>query len=51
MKGKSVRIRIPDGYRIKDVYSYEKEDINLKNGIFDHTFDDDMKAVGIYFER
>ena len=51
MKGINVSIEIPEGYRIKDVYSYEKEDISLNNEILEYTFNDEMKALGIYFEK
>ncbi len=51
MKGESVSIGIPDGYKIKAVYSYEEEAISLKDGMLYYTFNDDMKAIGIYFEK
>jgi len=49
--GVTAGIPVPEGYAIKDIYSYKSEDIALMNGSVTYTFDEDMKAVCLYLVR
>lgn len=49
--GVAVKIPVPDGYEIKDIYSYKDEEIVISNGALEYTFDEDMKALCVYLEK
>lgn len=51
ISGTEVSVPVPDGYRIADVYSYQKEDVAIKDGSLKLRFDEDKKAVAVYLTR
>lgn len=49
--GTDIEIRLPSGYEIKEVYSYEDETIQIKDGRLKYCFREDMHALGLYLEN
>ncbi len=49
--GEEISMEIPGGYKIKDIYSDEKENIGLKENILHYRFREDMKAAAVYLEK
>ena len=49
--GVEISIPVPEGYRIKDVYSYEEEDIAIIDGELRMVMNEDMKSVAVYLEK
>ena len=49
--GVEMKIPIPKGYQIKDVYSYEEESVAIADDVLCVTATEDMKAVAVYLEK
>jgi alpha-galactosidase len=49
--GGNISIPTPEGYEIRDVYSYKKEELSMSDGQVRYTFDEDMKAIAVYLEK
>lgn len=49
--GCDVAVDIPKGYQLVNAYSYKDEGIAISDGKIRYTFDEDMKAIGIYLSR
>jgi len=49
--GVEMSIPVPEGYQIKDVYSYEEENVAIVDGQLRLTMNEDMKAVAVYLEQ
>ncbi|MBQ9361134.1 MAG: alpha-galactosidase [Lachnospiraceae bacterium] len=49
--GKEIEMRIPCGYKINDIYSYENEIVSIDDGKLRYCFKDDMSALGLYLEK
>lgn len=49
--GTEVSVPVPADYEIADVYSYEKEEVELRNGRVYLRFCEDKKAVAVYLTR
>lgn len=50
-RGTEIKIPIPAGYVIKDIYSYKQEEVSIADGMLSLTMDEDMKAVAVYLEK
>ncbi|MCR4590845.1 MAG: alpha-galactosidase [Lachnospiraceae bacterium] len=51
IRDKEISIRIPEYYHIGEIYSYKEESVTFEKGMLNYTFDEDMKAVCIFFEK
>ena len=49
--GTEVSVPVPEGYRISDIYSYETEDVWMKDGRLYLRLTEDMKAVAVLLEK
>lgn len=49
--GTQIRMDIPAGYTVKEIYSYENEEVMLKDGVLEYGFSEDMKALAVYMEK
>ena len=44
-------IPVSEGYQIKDVYSFENEEVVIADGSLRLTMNEDKKAVAVYLEK
>ena len=49
--GTEALIPVPEGYSVKDIYSYKDENTGISDGRIRYHFDEDMKSVCIYLEK
>ncbi len=49
--GTEALIPVPEGYSVKDIYSYKDENTGISDRRIRYHFDEDMKSVCIYLEK